>query len=178
MSPDEAEVVERWRRGEAGAFEALVRRWHGDVARLLGRLGGPADGVPDLCQEVFLRVHRARPRYREAGTFSAWLYRIAVNVARDAHRRRRHDFVSLNGHQPEDARTGDAACQQQEDVRAVAGAVADLPGPLREVLVLRHYEAMSFEEIARVTGTPTSTLKSRFAAALYRLREALKENAP
>src|SRR5206468_10224374 len=77
------------RRGDAAAFAALVERWQQPVARFLARLVGP-DRTADLCQEVFLRVLRAAPRYRERGQFSTWLFRIALNVARDAGRRLRH----------------------------------------------------------------------------------------
>ena len=67
----------------------------------------------------------------------------------------------------------EAACQQEELAKIVAKAVAELPEPLRIVVVLHHYEGMNFEEMARFTRTPASTLKSRFAAALGRLRERL-----
>src|SRR5205085_8736891 len=97
--------------------------------------------------------------------------RITLNVARDAGRRRRHEPGPLEGHEPMDRQApADAVCQQQEFARALADALAELPQPLREVLVLHHYEELNFEQIARLTGTPTSTLKSRFASALGRLR--------
>jgi RNA polymerase sigma-70 factor (ECF subfamily) len=175
MGSPEEDWVERWQRGEPAAFEALVRRWQQPVGRFLFRLVGRAELVNDLCQEVFLRVYHAGPRYRANGAFSAWLYRIALNVARDAARRRRHQPVPLPGPEVVDpTASAEARCQQQETARLVAEAVAELPEPLRVVLVLRHYEDMSFEDIARLTGTPASTLKSRFAAALARLRTRLQ----
>ena len=176
MHGSDADLIARWQQGDAAAFAALVRRWQQPVGRFLARLAGPADRVDDLCQEVFLRVYEAAGRYRETGTFSTWLYRIALNVARDAGRRRRRDPVPLDDTDP--AGTGpapEAVCAGQELARLVARAVAELPDPLREVLVLRHYEDMSFEQIARLTGTPASTLKSRFAAALERLRHRLHQ---
>jgi len=112
--------------------------------------------------------------YRETGTFSTWLYRIALNVARDAGRRRRREPLSLaNAEPPARSPPPERICEQQEVAEMVARAVAELPEPLRLVLVLRHYEEMSFEEMARLTGTPASTLKSRFTAALDRLRRRL-----
>src|SRR5919201_1673570 len=89
MGQHDAELVRRWQQGDAAAFEVLVRRWQQPVARFLARLVGRGGPAPDLCQEGFLRVYLAGPRYREAGTFSTWLYRIALNVARDAGGRRR-----------------------------------------------------------------------------------------
>jgi RNA polymerase sigma-70 factor (ECF subfamily) len=167
--------MERWLQGDATAFEALVRRWQQPIARVLGRLLGGSDQVPDLCQEVFLKVYRARPRYRENGAFAGWIYRVTLNVARSAARRHR-PVLPLRGHQPADAHgPADAVCRQREEAELVARAVAELPEPLREVLVLRHYEGLKFEEIARLSGTPASTLKSRFAAALNRLKTRLLE---
>jgi RNA polymerase sigma-70 factor (ECF subfamily) len=176
MGPTDADLMRRWQQGDSLAFEALVRRWQQPVARLLGRMMGRTDLVADLCQEVFLKVYQAGPRYRENGTFSTWIYRVALNAARDAGRRRRRAPPPLGEHEPADRRApADALCQQQESVRIVAAAVAELPEPLREVLVLHHHEGLNFEEIARLTGAPASTLKSRFTAALNRLRGRLHE---
>ena len=175
MGCDDAHLIQRWQQGDAAAFEALVRRWQQPVGRCLFRLVGQAELVNDLCQEVFMRVYSAGPRYRPSAAFSTWLYRIALNVARDAARRRKHEPVSLSDREVEDrAPAAEEACQQHELVSLVAQAVAELPEPLRTVLVLHHYEGMSFEEIARLTETPASTLKSRFAAALRRLRKRLQ----
>ena len=173
MGPTDAELMRRWQGGDTASFEEIVRRWQGRVGRLLARLAGPA-AAPDLCQEVFLRVYTAGTRYREEGAFTTWIYRITLNVARDAIRRRR-DCAALGNHEPLDhAAPHDALCRR-EAVELVTRALAELPDALREVLVLRHHEEMSFEEIARLTGTPASTLKSRFAVALARLRVRLKE---
>ena len=176
MHGSDADLIARWQQGDAAAFAALVRRWQQPVGRFLARLVGPSDRVDDLCQEVFLHVYEAAGRYRESGAFSTWLYRIALNVARDAGRRRRREPVPLDDTDPAGALPGpEAVCARQELARLVARAVAELPEPLREVLVLRHYEDMNFEQIARLTGTPASTLKSRFAVALERLRHRLHQ---
>jgi RNA polymerase sigma-70 factor (ECF subfamily) len=164
-----------WRNGGPAAFEMLVRRWQQPVARFLFHLVGREEGVADLCQEVFLRVYEQRARYREKGAFTAWVYRIALNVARDAQRRRRKEPLPLAGVEPADAEPSpDDACEQAERGRIVAQTVAELPEPQRLVVVLRHYEDMSFEQIARLLGEPASTVKSRFSAALQRLRQRLR----
>src|SRR4051812_9999225 len=157
MSHPDPELMPRWRRGDATAFAALVDRWQQPVGRFLLRLVGRPDRVPDLCQEVFLRVLRAAPRYREAGRFSTWLFQIALNVARDAARRGRHAPQPLTDVSGDD--TTDAACERRELARAVASAVAELPPTQREVLALRHDQGMSFEEMARVLDVPATTLK-------------------
>jgi RNA polymerase sigma-70 factor (ECF subfamily) len=174
MGHPDAELIRRWQRGDVAAFEALVRRWQQPVGRFLARLVGRSDLAEDLCQDVFLRVYLAGARYRETGAFSTWLYRIALNAARDAGRRRKHHAQPLDDVEPAGGHVAaDVFCEQEEVARAVAGAVAELPPPLREVLVLRHYEGMSFEEMGRLLEVPASTLKSRFAAALGRLRQRL-----
>jgi RNA polymerase sigma-70 factor (ECF subfamily) len=175
MGCDDAELIQRWQHGDTAAFEALVQRWQQPVGRFLFRLVGREEEANDLCQEVFLRVFLGGPRYRPSAAFSTWLYRIALNVCRDAARRNRRRPIPLWGHRvSDDACSAEGLCQQQETTDLVAGAVAELSEPLRTVLVLHHYEGMNFEAIARLTGTPASTLKSRFAAALRKLRERLQ----
>lgn len=164
-----------WRNGNPAAFEMLVRRWQQPVARFLFHLVGREESLADLCQEVFLRVYENRGRYRETGTFSAWLYRIALNVGRDALRRRRKEPCGLGDAEPAaDEPSPDAICEQVERGRLISQAIAELPQPQRVVLVLRHYEEMNFEQIAQMLGEPASTIKSRFQAALQRLRERLR----
>lgn len=176
MGTEDADWMQRWRRGEAAAFEALVERWRRPVARFVFRCTGRADLVQDLCQEVFLRVYQAGPGYRETGAFPGWLFRIALNVARDAGRRRKRDPRALKGAEPADpAAPVEAVCRRRELAALMAQAAAELPEPLRVVLALRHDEGMSFEEIARLTGAPASTVKSRFTAALGRLRAKLEQ---
>src|SRR5437879_2273432 len=170
MGMDDQEVIQRWQQGDPAAFAALVRRWHQPVARFLTHFLGRTDLVQDLCQEVFLRVYHAGPRYRASAAFSTWLYRIALNVARDAARRRRK-MLPLETYEPAASEaSAEAACQEREMAAAVAQAVAELPESLRLVLVLHHYEGMNFEQFARLTQTPASTVKSRFATALRCLR--------
>lgn len=171
-------MVERWRRGDPGAFEELVRRWQTPIARFLARMGCADDQVADLCQEVFLRVYLVRGRYRETGCFRTWLYQIALNAARDASRRRQHRqcrLVPRSNYAPPErlAEDGESFAQTRELIQLVQAALAKLPELLREVLVLRHYEALTFEEMSRVLETPASTLKSRFAQALIRLKQHL-----
>ncbi len=175
MDPTDADVIRRWHGGDARAFEELVRRWQQPVARLLGRVVGRTELVQDLSQEVFLRVYRARHRYRGNGSFNVWLYRIALNVARDALRRNRRGLAPLEDEPAAPGDPADETCARAEGARLVARAVAELPEPLRTALVLRHYEWLAFEEIARLTATPASTIKSRFSAALARLRVRLEE---
>jgi RNA polymerase sigma-70 factor, ECF subfamily len=175
MGTQDADWMERWRRGDGAAFEAVVARWQRPVARFLFRYTGRADVVQDLCQEVFLRVYQSGPRYRETGTFPGWLFRIALNVARDAGRRRREPAPLAETDPVDPAASVETACQRRELANLMNRAASELPEPLRLVVALRHDEELSFEEIARLTGAPASTIKSRFAVALARLRKRLEQ---
>ncbi|MCH7728903.1 MAG: sigma-70 family RNA polymerase sigma factor [Planctomycetes bacterium] len=176
MTEDDAELIKRWQHGDADAFEDLVRRWHDPVGRLLARLVGRADIAQDLNQEVFLRVYRVGQSYQENGAFQTWLYRIALNVARDSGRRERRQPKSLDHYETESGSASpDMECQQQELLDGVTKAVAELPENSREVLVLRHYEDMSFAQMSRLLDVPASTLKSRFTVALRQLRVRLRQ---
>jgi RNA polymerase sigma-70 factor (ECF subfamily) len=174
MGESDAELIRRWRAGEAAAFEAVVRRWETPLFRFLSRVA-PVDQVSDMTQEVFLRVHRAGPGYRENGHFSTWLFQIALNVARDAARRARPHQPLPEEEPPGCGEPAQSVCERREAGEMVRRAVAELPAPMREVLALRHDRGMSFEEMSRLLGVPASTLKSRFSAALLRLRGRLRE---
>src|SRR5262245_24972479 len=174
MPYSDLDLMQRWQQGDALAFEVLVRRWQGPVSQFLGRLVG-SELVQDLCQEVFLRVYLAGPGFHGRSAFSTWLYQIALNLARDVGRRRQREPLQVPYDEPADpAVSAESAYDQHELAQILAQAQEDLPDPLREVLVLRHYENMSFEDMARLLEAPASTLKSRFAAALTRLRSRLR----
>lgn len=176
MPRDDAKLVEGWQRGDPTAFEAIVRRWQAPVGRFLARMVGSAEVAQDLSQEVFLRVYQARDRYHENGAFQVWLYRIALNAAHDAVRRERKQPQPIENCESESLiDSPESECQRNELADAVAAAIGNLPDTLREVLVLRHYEEMSFVDMSRLLKAPASTLKSRFATALTRVRGQLRE---
>jgi RNA polymerase sigma-70 factor (ECF subfamily) len=165
--------MRRWAAGDRTAFEEIVRAWERPVGRFLMRLTRNQELAGDLTQEVFLRVYLKGAGYTHGGTFKTWLYQIALNLARDAARKHARTPVQplLPSAHPaaEDEPTFDV--RQQAEV--VAAALAELPDPLREVVVLRHYEDLSFEAMGRLLGVPATTLKSRFAVAMKRLEQTL-----
>lgn len=175
MARDDAELIRRWRGGDAGAFDALVRRWQQPAARFLARLLGPAGPVADLSQELFLRIYLWRDRYREEGSFSTWLYRVALNLARDHARKSERQPTPLPEEVPVCGRDEMPRWEHAELRDTIDAALADLPAPLREVLVLRHYEEMNFEEMGRLLEVPASTLKSRFTVAMHKMHERLRD---
>lgn len=180
MPESDHELIERCRRGDASAFEDLLRRWEAPVARLLARLTDsqlsrdPSE-VDDLSQEVFLRVLGALDRYESNGSFSTWLYRIALNVAHDSHRRRRSRLRLQNANRPKPKSPGPAEVASRQELAAhVAGALSTLPRKLREPLILKHYGHLTFAETSQVIGVPVGTVKSRVQSALLKLRAELK----
>lgn len=173
MSQDDHELMRRCRDGDWSALAEIVDRWDGRVGRVLARLSPVPADVDDLRQDVFLRVFKARRRYRPQGAFSTWLYRIVLNVARDAARRRRTE--PLGNHEPVSRNEpAEQLAEQREVRRQVTAALEALPEPLREPLVLKHYSDLTFAQIAELTGLPASTIKSRVSAALVRLRRELQ----
>jgi RNA polymerase sigma-70 factor (ECF subfamily) len=170
------ELMSRCREGDAEAFEAIVRRWEQPLGRMVGRLVGPGADIDDLCQEVFVRILRARERYLPSHSFSTWVYRIALNVARDNRRREvRRPHASLEAHDQASATPTPAdAIEAQETSQIVDAAVRGLPDALREVLVLKHFGKLSFAEVAEATDVPLGTVKSRMAVALRELRKELQ----
>ena len=174
MHEEDRDLVRRWQYGDSAAFEGLVRRWQQPLARFLARLLGSAAPVADVCQEVFLRVHLSRERYRDEGNFSTWLYRIALNLARDHIRKHARLPIALREEVPLAARSDPPLWERRELQEVMDEALGQLTPPLREVLVLRHYAEMNFETMARLLETPASTLKSRFAVALRQMQAILQ----
>ena len=172
--PDpDGERMRRWAAGDRTAFEEIVRAWERPVGRFLIRLTRNPDLAGDLTQEVFLRVYLKGAKYTHGGTFKTWLYQIALNLARDAARKhaRAPQLALLPDAHP--AADGEPAFDARQQADVVNAALNELPDSLREVVVLRHYEDMSFEAMGRLLGVPATTLKSRFAVAMKRLEEML-----
>lgn len=175
-SEQDNDLVIQWQSGDLASFARLVQRWQHSVARFLGHYLQKQDQVEDLCQEVFLRVFQARDRYRPDGAFSTWIYAIARNVARDAIRKEK-SLVKLSGHWSRDATTLDEAPLEKNEIgQLLRAALQALPEATREVIVLRHYEKLSFAEMSRLLHVPESTLKSRFANGLRQIRDWLRDH--
>ncbi len=163
-------------QGDAAAFAQIVERWQGPVARIVSQLLGPRVDVEDLCQEVFVRVLRAGDRYRPSHAFSTWMYRIALNVARDFRRRqlRRPQTLATSQDLPSGALPTVDVVARGEEQETIAAALAALPNEVREILVLKHFGHLSSGEIAQLMNLPPSTVKSRLQSALKRLRGELQ----
>ena len=177
----------RVRADERGAFEELVEQFQGRLLAVMKHLVGNATEAEDLAQEVFLRVYRARKKYRPRAKFSTWLFTIANNLALNSLRsRQRKPAVSLAiqdsgplGPRPEeqlvrDQRSGPMQkIQRQELAGVIQDALAGLNERQRAAVILNKFEDMNYAEIAEVMGLTTKAVKSLLSRARMNLREAL-----
>ena len=182
----EATLVQRCASGDESACTELVAEHQRMVVQLAVNLLGDRDEALDLSQDVFLRVFRTIHRFRGQSSLRTWIYRIAVNQARNRHRfwRRRHraDQVSLDAHvaahgdlvstlQP----TPDRVLAQKELAEMLQHALDRLPFDQRTAIVLREIDGLSYEEIAFSLGVAIGTVKSRLTRARQALRQDLRE---
>lgn len=174
VDPDR-ELVERARAGERAAFDLLVARYQRRLLRLVLRLLRDPAEAEDVVQEAFLKAFRALPRFRGEAAFYTWLYRIALNGARNAILRRRQRGAShgvapsqLPAPVPEIG-TPESMLLSKQVMLAIDAALEALPLELRTAIVLREIEGLSYEEIAEIMECPLGTVRSR----IFRAREAI-----
>jgi RNA polymerase sigma-70 factor, ECF subfamily len=187
----EEQFLERLKQGEAAAFNRLVEERHGDIYALLYRLTEDPEEARDLTQETFLQAFRHLAHFRGEADLRTWLYRIAVNQARNRwrwwKRRRRDRTVSLDApaaegfDAPLSARLpneADADPERQtlarEREQALHAALKSLSRPYREVIVLRDIEGLSYEEVAATLDLNVGTVKSRLSRGRGELRRRLE----
>ena len=169
-----------FRAGDGGAFDALFRRWVGRVLRYVGRLVRDPAVAEELAQEVFLRVHRARERYRADAKFSTWLFTIATNVARNELRRpqqraRKRSLDEDDGGAPFELPAPGSGADLVAHARRVGATLevelAALPDRQREALWLTAVEGFSYAEVASALETSEPSVK----ALVHRARVTLAE---
>jgi RNA polymerase sigma-70 factor, ECF subfamily len=182
----EASLVQRCASGEEAAYAELVTDHQRMVVQLAVNLLGDRDEALDLSQEVFLKVFRTIHRFRGQSSLRTWIYRIAVNQARNRHRfwRRRHraDQVSLDAHVAAHGEflsgglsRPDRVLDQKELANRLQRALDHLPFDQRTAIVLREVDGLSYEEIAFSLGVAIGTVKSRLTRARQALRLDLRE---
>jgi RNA polymerase sigma-70 factor, ECF subfamily len=182
MSQDatDQELVKRVQAGDQAAFNVLVLRYQHRVLKLVSRFARDTAEAEDIAQEAFIKAYRALASFRGESAFYTWLYRIAVNTAKNAvvsNRRRPVEF-DLDREDPEqferqsglkEIDTPEGLLLSEEIRGTVAKAIEQLPEDLRMAITLRELEGLSYEEIAEVMECPVGTVRSR----IFRAREAI-----
>ena len=182
MSADVSDLslVRRVQRGDKGAFDALVLKYQHKLVKLVMRyVRNPAE-AEDIAQEAFIKAYRALPGFRGDSAFYTWLYRIAINTAKNAlvSSKRRPLEYDLDLQDPEqyemharlkDDETPEHLLLTDEIRETVNGAMGELPEDLRTAIVLREIDGLSYEEIAAAMDCPVGTVRSR----IFRAREAI-----
>jgi RNA polymerase sigma-70 factor (ECF subfamily) len=173
-------LVERVQKGDKGAFDLLVLKYQHKIVNLIMRYVRDPELALDISQEAFIKAYRALPRFRGDSAFYTWMYRIAVNTAKNhlAAQRRRPMDIELDLQDPEqydlhaklkETDTPEGVALGNELKETVERAIAALPEDLRTAIVLRELEGMSYEEIAQTMDCPVGTVRSR----IFRARDAI-----
>jgi len=187
----EAQFIERLKRGDAAAFETLVTERSGEIYGLLYRMTDNVEEARDLTQETFLRAFQSIGHFRGESDLRTWIYRIAINQARNRwrwwRRRRREATVSIDAPEIGGGRLGlvatlksnavrdpeqDALLSERE--RALKKALSSLKLVYREAVILRDIEGFAYEEIAAALSISVGTVKSRLARGRQELRRKLE----
>lgn len=174
------QLVDRVFKGDKHAFDLLVLRYQHRILGLIGRFIRDPVEVEDVAQEAFIKAYRALPKFRGDSAFYTWLYRIAINTAKNymVARGRRppstdvdvDDAEFLEGNASLTDIDSPEANQEKEDLqRVINEAIEDLPEDLRTAFTLREFSGLSYEEITEIMGCPVGTVRSR----IFRAREAL-----
>ncbi len=189
MTVDDSDValVERAKRGDNKAFEMLVVKYQRRIERLIARMVRDVDLVQDIAQESFIRAYRALPQFRGDSAFYTWLYRIAVNTAKKALVDLKRDPLvfesaragasddgdetSRTERELSDGETPEALLASKEIAQAVNAAIEALSEDLRQAIMLREIEGLSYDEIAELMNCPIGTVRSR----IFRAREAIAQ---
>jgi RNA polymerase sigma-70 factor (ECF subfamily) len=175
-------LVKRVQRGDKGAFDLLVLKYQHKIVNLVMRYVRDPELALDITQEAFIKAYRALPRFRGDSAFYTWMYRIAVNTAKNhlAAQRRRPMSVELDMQDPEqydlhaklkETDTPEAITLSNEMKETIERAIAALPEDLRTAIILRELEGMSYEEIAQTMECPVGTVRSR----IFRARDAINK---
>ncbi|MFC1771901.1 RNA polymerase sigma factor RpoE [Pseudomonadota bacterium] len=176
------ELVERVQRGEKAAFDILVRKYEHKLANVIGRYIRDPSEVLDVSQEAFIKAYRALPNFRGDSAFYTWIYRIAINTAKNhlvaaGRRPPRDDIEAHEAEQFESASglkeyaTPERQALEKELAGTIQDAIDELPEELRVAIVLRELEGLSYEEIASAMDCPIGTVRSR----IFRARDAIEK---
>ncbi|MBU8870854.1 MAG: sigma-70 family RNA polymerase sigma factor [Gemmatimonadales bacterium] len=181
-------TIQRCKRGEEPAFAEILGRYKGAIYNLCYRMTRNGEDARDLAQEVFIKVFSLLDRFDESYAFSSWLFRIATNHCIDHLRRNRLRFLSLEGGVGKDGQEyelqfpgtepgPDTVLQRKEAMERLEEVIADLPPHYRVIIMLRHDQQLSYDEIAEVLQMPLGTVKARIHRARNLLIQMLKSRS-
>jgi len=176
----DSELVARVQKGDKGAFDVLVGKYQFKIVKLISRYVHEPNEALDVAQEAFLKAYRALPGFRGDSAFYTWLYRIAINTAKNhlVAQSRRPPTTDVDSQDAEqfagesllkDYATPERLLLKDEIESTVYRAIEDLPEDLRTAITLRELEGLSYDEIAHAMGCPIGTVRSR----IFRAREAI-----
>ncbi|GAA0849261.1 RNA polymerase sigma factor RpoE [Marinobacter szutsaonensis] len=178
-SQTDLQLVRKVRNGDRAAFDLLVVKYQTRVASIISRYVYDSQEVMDLTQETFVKAYRAIDRFRGDSAFYTWLYRIAVNTAKN--------FLESRGRRPQasadvsdaenfddgirlrDPASPERLLQREQLQEELSRAIAELPEELRSAFLLREYDGLSYEDIAKILECPIGTVRSR----IFRARDAV-----
>jgi RNA polymerase sigma-70 factor, ECF subfamily len=176
----DGELLAKAIAGREDGFEELVRRYQRPITNYVYRMVGNYDAALDVTQEVFIKVYNSMSRYSSEYKFSTWLYKIAHNAAIDYLRRNSNHGQSLETENPDGSHqlqfeskrpSPEVERQRSEWREEIAAVVKCLPTGYRELILLRHTNDLSYDEIAEITNLPLGTVKNR----LFRAREMMRD---
>ena len=179
----DAELVERVQNGDKRAFDLLVSKYQSKIFVIIGRFISDQAEVYDVAQDTFIKAYRALPNFRGDSQFYTWIYRIAINTAKN--------YLTAKGRRPpatdidsQDAENYGISASLKENAspeklmmrdelkKVIFDTIDSLPDDLKTAITLREMEGLSYEEIAESMGCPVGTVRSR----IFRAREAIDEN--
>lgn len=174
------QLVERVQKGDKRAFDLLVLKYQHKILALISRYMRDQDEIQDVAQEAFVKAYRALPKFRGDSAFYTWMYRIAINTAKNylVARSRRPPGTDVDVEDAEyfegpsalkDIQNPENALYGQELKQVVERAIKNLPEDLRAAVTLREFDGLSYEDIADVMECPVGTVRSR----IFRAREAI-----
>lgn len=175
---DELRAIAQAKKGDADAFAFLVETYETSVYRLALRMCGNAHDAEEVAQEAFVAAWKGLPAFRGESKFSSWLYQLTTNAAIDFLRReKRHRAAVPMEDEPEPATpdTPQQAVEEREVRQALQQALDTLTPEHREIFLLRQMRQLSYEEIGRLLGLESGTVKSRLSRAKKQLREILTQ---
>ena len=173
-------LVERVQQGDKQAFDVLVLKYQNKIIQLIYRYVHDPDEARDVAQEAFIKAYKAIDRFRGDSAFYTWIYRIAINTAKNhlvasSRRPPKGDIDAQDAEQYEGAMglkeyaTPERLLLKDEIQASIAKAIDELPDDLRTAIILRELEGLSYEEIAQTMECPIGTVRSR----IFRARDAI-----